>query len=130
MLDQRSQIFPIHNEEISVGLFPEEKTVIVTGAASPRGIGRATAMHLAAEGWNIGIIDLGAEACTTLAAEIRETYDVQAAGAAANVADEASVRGAIDELESAGVAVASSVHKRKPGPPLMTSIGNLPKAYS
>ena len=63
MLDQRSQILPIHNEEISVGLFPEEKTVIVTGAASPRGIGRATAMHLAAQGWNIGIIDLGAEAC-------------------------------------------------------------------
>lgn len=84
-----------------MGLFPEEKTVIVTGAASPRGIGRATALHLAAQGWNIGIIDLDAEACTALAEEIRQTYHVQAAGAAANVTDETSVRRAIDELESA-----------------------------
>jgi len=84
-----------------MGTFPEEKTVIVTGAASPRGIGRATALHLAAQGWNIGIIDLDAEACTTLAAEIQQTYNVQAAGAAANVTDEVSVRRAIDELEAA-----------------------------
>lgn len=84
-----------------MGLFPEEKTVIVTGAASPRGIGRATALYLAAQGWNIGIIDLDAEACTALAEEIRQTYHVQAAGVAANVIDEPSVRRAIDELESA-----------------------------
>jgi len=38
--------------------FPESKTVVLTGAASPRGIGRASAHHLAELGWNIGIIDL------------------------------------------------------------------------
>jgi NAD(P)-dependent dehydrogenase (short-subunit alcohol dehydrogenase family) len=83
-----------------MGLFPEEKTVIITGATSPRGIGRATALHLGAQGWNIGIIDLDAEACMSLADEIRQTYNVQAAGAVANVAEEASVRRAIDDLEA------------------------------
>ena len=38
--------------------FPAERTAIVTGAVSERGIGRATVNYLAAQGWNIGIIDL------------------------------------------------------------------------
>jgi NAD(P)-dependent dehydrogenase (short-subunit alcohol dehydrogenase family) len=38
--------------------FPAERTVIVTGAVSPRGIGRATVDYLAEGGWNIGVIDL------------------------------------------------------------------------
>ncbi|WP_371131267.1 hypothetical protein [Microbacterium sp.] len=42
--------------------FPTERTVILTGAASPRGIGRATAFHLAELGWNVGIIDVDGEA--------------------------------------------------------------------
>jgi NAD(P)-dependent dehydrogenase (short-subunit alcohol dehydrogenase family) len=38
--------------------FPSERTAIVTGAVSERGIGRATANYLAEQGWSIGIIDL------------------------------------------------------------------------
>ena len=35
-----------------------DKTAIITGAGSKRGIGRATAHALAAAGWNIAILDL------------------------------------------------------------------------
>jgi NAD(P)-dependent dehydrogenase (short-subunit alcohol dehydrogenase family) len=80
--------------------FPAERTVILTGAASPRGIGRATAHYLAERGWNIGIIDLDADAAQAVAAEIAEQHGVKAAGAGANVADEAQVRAAFDELEA------------------------------
>ena len=38
--------------------FPAEKTAVLTGAASPRGIGRAAARRLAGQGWSIAILDL------------------------------------------------------------------------
>jgi NAD(P)-dependent dehydrogenase (short-subunit alcohol dehydrogenase family) len=75
--------------------------VIVTGAASPRGIGRATAHYLADRGWNVGVIDLDDAASKQLALELSERYGIQAAGSGADVASEASVRAAIDELEAA-----------------------------
>ncbi|WP_404312854.1 SDR family oxidoreductase [Agrococcus terreus] len=81
--------------------FPESRTVVLTGAASPRGIGRATAHFLAERGWHVGIIDLDDAAAKAVAAEIAEQHGVQAAGAGANVADEAAVRRAFDELEAA-----------------------------
>ena len=80
--------------------FPDSRTALLTGAASPRGIGRATAHYLAERGWNIGIIDLDASAAVAVAAEISEEHGVKAAGAGANVADESQVRAAIDDLES------------------------------
>lgn len=79
--------------------FPEQRTVILTGAASPRGIGRGAAHYLAERGWAIGIIDLDADAAKGVAAEIAEEHGVPAAGAGANVADEAQVRAAFDALE-------------------------------
>ena len=81
--------------------FPVERTAIVTGAVSPRGIGRATVDYLAEAGWNIGVIDLDDVASKRVAQEVAERYGVKAAGAGANVANEASVRAAIDELEAA-----------------------------
>ncbi|AZZ53165.1 SDR family NAD(P)-dependent oxidoreductase [Rathayibacter festucae] len=81
--------------------FPESRTVVLTGAASPRGIGRYSAHHLAELGWNVGVIDLHAEAAQEVAAEIAEQHGVQAAGAGANVADDAQVRAAFDALEAA-----------------------------
>jgi len=80
--------------------FPDSRTALLTGAASPRGIGRATAHYLAERGWNIGIIDLDASAAVAVAAEISEEHGVKAAGAGANVAVESQVRAAIDDLES------------------------------
>lgn len=80
--------------------FPASRTVVLTGAASPRGIGRASAHYLAERGWNIGIIDLDRESAQAVAVEIAQQHGVEAAGAGANVADEAQVRAAFDELEA------------------------------
>ena len=79
--------------------FPASRTVVLTGAASPRGIGRASAHYLAELGWNIGIIDIDAEAAKRVAEEIELEHGVQAAGAGADVSEEAQVRAAFDELE-------------------------------
>ena len=81
--------------------FPADRTAIVTGAVSPRGIGRATVDYLAENGWNIGIIDLDEAASQAVAAEVTAEYGVKAFGAGANVANESSVRNAVDRIESA-----------------------------
>ena len=97
--------------------FPAQRTVIITGAVSERGIGRGTANYLAAQGWNIGIIDLDDARCKAAAKEIAAEHGVQAFGAGANVSDESSVRAAIDAIEAelpqivALANVAASVHR-------------------
>lgn len=48
----------------------KNKTAIVTGAASVRGIGKATAKRFAAEGCRIAIFDLDADAAAEAAADI------------------------------------------------------------
>lgn len=80
--------------------FPTERTVILTGAASPRGIGRASAHYLAERGWNIGIIDVDGDAAARTAAEVAEQHGVQAAGAGANIADREQAVAAVDALEA------------------------------
>jgi NAD(P)-dependent dehydrogenase (short-subunit alcohol dehydrogenase family) len=81
--------------------FPADRTAVVTGAASARGIGRATADRLAREGWAVAVLDLDAEAAAATAAEIAERRSVAALGVAADVADEASVDAAIARVEAA-----------------------------
>jgi len=80
--------------------FPTDRTVIVTGAVSERGIGRATADYLAERGWNIGVIDIDDAACKAAAKELAEKHGIKAHGAGADVSDEASVRAAIDGIEA------------------------------
>ena len=80
--------------------FPESPTVVLTGAASPRGIGRFAAHYLAERGWNIGVIDLDDAASREVARDIAAEHGVAAVGAGADVANEASVRSAFDTLES------------------------------
>lgn len=81
--------------------FPAERTAVLTGAASARGIGRATADRLASEGWSIAILDLNAEDAKSAAAEIGANRAVKAIGVGADVSDEASVDRAITEIEQA-----------------------------
>ena len=75
-----------------------DKTAVVTGAASHRGIGRATAHTLAAAGWNVAVLDLDEAAAKDTADEITTAHGVQAFGLACDVTDETSVAGAVATL--------------------------------
>src|SRR6476659_7750233 len=79
--------------------FPADRTVVLTGAASARGIGRAAADRMASEGWSIAILDINAEDAKAAAAEIGSSRAVKAIGVGADVSDEASVDRAITEIE-------------------------------
>lgn len=70
------------------------KIAIVTGAASARGIGRATAQLFADHGAKVAIFDLDANAAAEAAAALGEGH----LGLSANVADEAQVRDAVAEV--------------------------------
>ncbi|MBV4541875.1 MULTISPECIES: SDR family NAD(P)-dependent oxidoreductase [Pseudomonas] len=72
----------------------EGKIAIVTGAASARGIGRATAQAFAAHGAKVAILDLDLQAARDAAAQLGDGH----LGLAANVADEAQVRDAVAEV--------------------------------
>jgi NAD(P)-dependent dehydrogenase (short-subunit alcohol dehydrogenase family) len=61
----------------------ENQTVIVTGAASPRGIGKATARALAAQGARVVILDLRKEDAESAAADLGAGH----LGLACNVTD-------------------------------------------
>lgn len=85
---------------------PDPATVVVTGAASRRGIGLATARHLAAEGWAVAILDLDGEAARVAAEEIAAEFGVPTVGIGTDVTDEASVDAAITRVEAELPAVA------------------------
>lgn len=70
------------------------RVIAITGAA--RGIGRATAERLAAEGGRVAIGDLDADEAATVAA----TLDGEAIGLGLDVTDPASVATFLDEVES------------------------------
>ena len=75
------------------------RVAIVTGAA--RGIGAAIAHALAADGWSVAVCDMNLAAATETAAELRATYGVAATGIAVDIADTASSRAAVAEVEAA-----------------------------
>jgi len=81
--------------------FPAERTAVITGAASARGIGRATADRLARDGWSVAILDLDEEGAKRTAAKIAGNRSVAALGVGADVADEGSVEAAVAQVEAA-----------------------------
>ncbi len=68
-----------------------ELTAVITGAASERGIGAATARRYASEGWAVVILDLDGERSAKVAADIGNQYAVPAFGYTADVTSEESV---------------------------------------
>ncbi|MCB1191214.1 MAG: beta-ketoacyl-ACP reductase [Leptospiraceae bacterium] len=63
----------------------EGKVAVVTGTASPRGLGRAICNRIAEEGCDLVMVDLNQEACDQAAKEVVEAYGVKAIGVACNV---------------------------------------------
>ncbi|GEP28431.1 MULTISPECIES: SDR family NAD(P)-dependent oxidoreductase [Cryobacterium] len=81
--------------------FPTDRTAVLTGAASERGIGRATADKLASLGWSIAIVDIDGDAAREAAAAITAARGIRAIGVAADVSDKDSVNAAISKIEAA-----------------------------
>ena len=78
-----------------------DKTALVTGAGSKRGIGRATAHTLAAAGWNIAILDLDEASAKDAAHAIEEQHGVRAVGIGCDTTDENSVENALAVVDGA-----------------------------
>src|SRR6478735_2843130 len=80
---------------------PADRTAVITGGASPRGIGRATADRLARDGWSVAILDIDGVAAKLAAAEVADKYSVATLGVAADISDGNSVQEAISQVEAA-----------------------------
>lgn len=72
----------------------KDKYVIVTGAASARGLGKATAEMFAEHGATVAILDLDASAAEAAAADLGEGH----VGLACNVTDKAACEAAVGTL--------------------------------
>jgi len=72
----------------------KDKVAVITGAASVRGLGFATAKLYAEQGAKVVIIDLNADASQAAAASLGEAH----LGLAANVSNEQQVNAAIEQV--------------------------------
>src|SRR5699024_9930023 len=80
--------------------FPGQPAALVTGAASERGIGRATAHRLARDGWAVAVVDLDGEASAAVAREIAEQHGVPTIGLGLDIADEQQVDEALARIDA------------------------------
>lgn len=72
----------------------EGRFAAITGAASPRGLGKATARMFAEHGATVAILDLDGDQAKAAAADLGEAH----VGLACNVTDKAACEAAIEEL--------------------------------
>src|SRR5689334_12406625 len=72
------------------------KTAVISGAASPRGIGLATARRFVAEGARVAILDLDGPAAEAAARSLEPASGEPHLGLACNVADQLSCVTAIE----------------------------------
>lgn len=79
---------------------PDIRTAIVTGAASRRGIGRATATRLAADGFAVAILDRDGAGAKDAAAAIAEGTGSPALGVECDVTSAHSVDAAVRTVEA------------------------------
>lgn len=68
------------------------RTAVVTGAASPVGIGHHTAARYAAEGWAVALLDIDEAGVRASAEALRAEFSVPVFAAAIDVADQESVK--------------------------------------
>src|SRR5690625_2940887 len=75
----------------------DDKFVIITGGASPRGLGKATAQLLAEHGATIAVLDLNADAAQAAATDLGPHHR----GLACDVTDKVACEAVVSELEVA-----------------------------
>lgn len=80
--------------------FPAERTAIITGAATERGIGRATAHRLARAGWHLGLIDVDGPGVAEAARRLADQYGVRTIGIAADLTSEQAAIEAVRTVEA------------------------------
>ena len=76
-----------------------DRTAIVTGAGSARGIGRETCLRLAKAGWAVAALDLDEASAQDTARLASELNGGRAAGVACDVADAGTVDAAVGLIE-------------------------------
>jgi 2-hydroxycyclohexanecarboxyl-CoA dehydrogenase len=76
-----------------------DRTVIVTGAASARGIGRETCLRLAANGWTVAALDRDEDAVQETARLAAGVNGADAIGLACDVTEPESVDAAVAAVE-------------------------------
>jgi 2-hydroxycyclohexanecarboxyl-CoA dehydrogenase len=77
----------------------QDRTVIVTGAGSPRGIGREACLRLAAAGWSVAALDLGEGAAQETAALAADVNGGKAIGLGCDVTKNEQVDAAVSAVE-------------------------------
>lgn len=95
----------LHDEARITGL-----TAVVTGAASPRGIGRGVALRLAAEGRPVALLDMDQEGLVEVAEKVRATGTGTVVTAEADIADADSVHAALSAVEAMAPPVGTLVN--------------------
>jgi 2-hydroxycyclohexanecarboxyl-CoA dehydrogenase len=80
--------------------FPSTPTAVVTGAASERGIGRATAHRLAAAGWAVAVLDVDGAAGEELAGDLTRRHGVPALGIGLDIRDADAVAAAVGRVSA------------------------------
>lgn len=79
---------------------PDARTAIVTGAASPRGIGRVVAEDLTDNGWNVAIVDLDAAQAEATAKELAERSGADVKGFGADITDPDAVDRVVSDIDA------------------------------
>ena len=79
----------------------EQRTAVITGAGSPRGIGLATARRFAREGWAVALLDLDDAAVALSVKTIQAEYDVPVFGVSCDVTSPESLQQAAAAIAAA-----------------------------
>ena len=91
-----------------------QRTAVITGATSERGIGIDVARRYAREGWAVVVLDLDGEKSAKVAADIGNQYAVPAFGYAVDVTSEESVAGAHQAVAAEALSLLRHARFHKP----------------